>query len=499
MKQTLAFLLTLAAVLGAAPVSAQTNGFVLHCLSARTAGQGCVARAQADNPTTLFRDPASLVAFDGPRLEVNFAPFAPFLSFDNAVNDGTDGSRHAYPLASAAWVGPRIDGRLAWGVGVEPIGGFGSDFHLRHELLSGDDGALLHYQSFFAALKAGPALAMEVAPGLSIGASASLLWEEIRDFSMPFTMPPTAAPGMAAIPGLDPAVYGPLFAGIGEVTAYGDSEGYSGFGWTADLGARWSHSSGLVIAASWSPQRSVEVDGGRATIDMSAQFGRMMTAMVQARSAAYGESAGTAQAAVVEQLTAAGLDLGAGMTGTYRAATEITLPMTAGVGATLPVGPSLVLAAEAEWRRWSKAESTMPFRLTGGDNPNLNLMMGGNPADGSFTYPFPLDWTDSWSGKLGASWLLQSGNVLRAGVIHGENPVPDYTVFITFPAISTTAVTVGTTWSVGGFPIDLAYVHAFEKEMAACDDGHLLGAEYVGSRMAMGQNVLTLGTRIGFD
>ena len=32
--------------LAASPAPAQTNGYVLQCLSARTSGQGCVTRAQ---------------------------------------------------------------------------------------------------------------------------------------------------------------------------------------------------------------------------------------------------------------------------------------------------------------------------------------------------------------------------------------------------------------------------------------------------------------------
>ena len=240
------------------------------------------------------------------------------------------------------------------------------------------------------------------------------------------------------------------------------------------------------------------MEGGTALIDMGAQFGQMMQAMVTARAQAYGETPQAAQAAVMGQLGQAGLDLQAGMTAAYDAATTITLPMTAGVGLRLPVGAALALSAEVEWRRWSKAEDVMPFRLTDGTNANINLMLNGDPSDGRFTYPFPLEWQDTWSAKVGATYAFASGTALRAGYLQGENPVPDRTVFITFPAISTRALTAGATFHLHGFPLDVSYVRAFEEELAGCHHGHLLGAEYNGSRTTMSQNVFTLGTVVGF-
>ena len=480
-----------------AAAAAQTNGFVLQCLSARTSGQGCVTRAQEGTPTNLFRDPAGLVQFDRPALEVNFAPCAPSLTFQNEANPTVDGSRHVYPLGSVAFAGPRL-GRFAWAVGIEPIGGFGSDFLLQHALLSGPDGDMVRYESFFGAMKIGGSVATELAPGFSVGAGLSAVYAQIRDFRMPFTMPPQFAPGMMAIVQLDPAVYGPAFQGVTEMTAYGDSERYSGLTWTADVGVRYQTASGFTVAASWSPETPIEVDGGSAMIDMTAQFGQMMQAMVMARVEAYGESPETAQDQVMQQLTSAGLDPSAGMTGDYSASTTITLPMTAGVGASIPAGDRLRFAAEVEWRRWSSAEGTMPFRLTEGTNPNINALVNGDPTNGDFTYPFPLDWSDTWSGKVGAELGLGSGNALRVGYLYGQNPVPDNTVFITFPAISTQAATVGLTWTLAGVPLDIGYAHAFDEELTGASHDHLLGSEYDGSRTTMSQNTLTLGVRIPF-
>jgi long-subunit fatty acid transport protein len=456
-----------------------------------------VTRAQGI-PTSLFRDPAGITAFEQPTLELNAAPFMPALTFANGINTNTvAGTRHVYPLASFAYVGGR-QGRFAWAVGLEPIGGFGADFKLKHALLSGANGELVDYESFFAAAKFGPVLAYELLPGLSVGASVSATYAQIRDFRMPFSMAPTAARGLAGIPQLDAAVYGPLFQQFTEMTAYGDSKGYDGLTWTADLGIAWRTPTGLAVSASWAPRRTIDVDGGTATIDMTAQFGQMLQAMVQARAQAYGESPQAAQAVVMQQLGAAGLDLAKGVVAHYDAATAITLPMTVGAGVALPVTPRFRISGELEWRQWSKAEDIMPFDLTNGDNVNINLMMNADPTDGAFYYPFPLHWQDALSIKVGGAYSLSNGLALRAGYLHGENPVPDETVFITFPAISTQAATFGFSWKVGGLPLDVAYVRALEQRFDGCSDGHMIGAEYLNSRTTMSQDVFTIGTVLRF-
>ena len=473
---------------------AQTNGFVLQCLSAVMSGSGCVTRAQGDaSPTSLFRDPAGLVAFDRPTLEINIAPFMPSLTFKNAANPlVVDGATHAYPMASIAYVGRKI-GKLSWAVGMEPIGGFGSDFHLKHALLSGTAGSLVDYKTFFAAAKFGPSFAYQITPRLSVGGSVSGVYAQIRDFRMPFTMPPTVAKGLAGIPMLDPAVYGPLFQQFTEMTAYGNSKAYSGLAVTGDAGIAYRAPNGFAWSVSWTPKRGIDTDGGTATIDMTAQFGQMMQAMVMARAQAYNESPSVAQGNVMQQLGTAGLNLAAGVVGHYDAATTLTLPQTIGAGVSIPVDAQWKLSGELEWREWSKAEGTMPFKLTKGDNANLNLMLNANPTDGRFTYPFPLDWKDALTAKVGVTYEVAKGRTLRGGLMYGQNPVPDNTVFITFPAISTTAATIGTTWTVRGLPISASYVHAFSQPQDGSATGHKIGHEYQGSHTTMSENVFTFG------
>ncbi len=481
--------MVLAGVLMSARMEAQTNGFVLHCLSARAAGQGCVTRARDDVPTDLFRDPAAIAWFQRPAFEVNISAFAPSLTFRNSANTRTmDGAQHAYPLGSIAYVGKKLTPRVSWAVGMEPIGGFGSDFKLQHALL----GTQQDYESFFAALKMGPAMALEVAPGVTIGASGYATYSQIRDFRMPFTMPPQAAAGMGSIMQMDPH-YPAMFSSVTELTAYGDSHDFSGWGWGTSVGAAWKVNDGLRLSASWSPRSKIKLDGATATIDMSRQFEAMFGVMVQERMQYHGMLPDEAQQSVAQALGLAGMDLSLGAKATFQAATEMSEPQTAGVGVSLKAGKRWTLGVEGVWMDWSAAESVMPFILTKSDNPNVNILVNGDPAIASFTYQFPLHWQDSWSGKVGLEFRATDATSLRAGYLYGTNPVPTRTVFVAFPAISSQALTAGAGFRLLGIPLEASLVHALNASITGATTGHLLGAEYRNSYTTMQQTVFTLG------
>ncbi len=479
----------IALAIPAGPAEAQTNGFVLHCLSARAAGQACVTRARADVPTNLFHDPAAIAWFDRPALEANLSAFVPSLTFRNDANPRVnDGAVHAYPLASLAFIGPKPLDALSWGVGVEPIGGFGSDFVLRHQLL----GPRQYYESFFAALKAGPVIAVQVAPGLSLGAGAYATYAQIQKFRMPFTMPPNAAAGMGMLMQMDEHYPG-MFAAVDEMTAYGDSRDFDGWGLGATVGAAWRGSNGLRISASWSSKTTLSLDGATAVIDMNRQFEAMFGVLVQERMMHHGMSQADARASVAQVLAFAGMNPELGARATYRAETELSVPQSAGVGVSFQATPRWNIALEGVWRDWSDAESVMPFILTEGDNPNVNILVNGDPANGDFTYPFPLHWEDSWTGKAGVEFRPGATTALRAGYLYGSNPVPENTVFVAFPAIATHAVTAGVGFDAFGVPLEVSLVHAPSTEIVGTAAGHRLGNEYRGSVTTMRQTVLTFG------
>ncbi|HEX9106683.1 MAG TPA: outer membrane protein transport protein, partial [Longimicrobiales bacterium] len=352
------------------PAAAQTDGYVMHCFGARTASMGCVTRGQEGIPSTLFKDPAGIIGFKKPALEVNVGALMPRLTFQNQANaTPADGALHSYPLGSLAYVGPRFLPTVAWAVGMDPIGGLGADFRLKNAVV----GPAQNYESFFAGIKAGPVLAWEMAPGLSFGASASLLYGQIRYFRMPFSMPPQMAKGLAGLAPLDPG----LFGSVTEMTAYGDSKNFSGSAVGADLGISWKPSPKLRVSASWSPKSTLKMNGGEVAMDLSAQFGALYQRLV----------ADVGAAAVGQAFSAAHIDMSKGMVGTYEGKTELAIPQTWGVGASYHPADGWTLALEGGWMGWKAAQDTMPFILSGGNNSNLNMLINGNLTANSFSFP----------------------------------------------------------------------------------------------------------------
>ncbi len=475
------------------PAAAQTDGYVMHCFSARAEGMGCVTRGREGVPSNLFKDPAGIIAFQKPALEVNVGALIPKITFQNQANaSGADGAVHGYPLASVAYVGPRFLPTVAWAVGVDPIGGMGSDFKLNNPVL----GPNQNYESFFAGIKAGPVLAWEVAPGLSVGASASLLYSQIRYFRMPLSMPPSAAKGMAGLVQMDPAHYPALFSGFTEMTAYGDTKGFAGTGAGADLGISWKPSPKLRVSASWSPKSTMKLNGGTATVDFTTQFGQLFGMLVQERMTNHGQTQAQAQATLAQMFGQAGIDLTKGVVGTYDAKTQMAVPQTWGVGASYHPAAGWTLALETGWMGWKAAQDTMPFTLSGGDNTNLNILMNGSPTANSFSFPMQMKWQDTWILKGGVERDFGT-YALRAGYVWNQNPIPDNTVFIAFPAIAEQSVMVGATVHLAGLPLDLKAGHAFKKEVTGATPS-LVGSEYRNSVTDLSGWAITIGTVINF-
>jgi len=283
---------------------------------------------------------------------------------------------------------------------------------------------------------------------------------------------------------------------MSELTAYGDSKGYASTSFTGDVGVSWKPSPELRLSASWSPKSTMPLSGGTATIDMTTQFMTMFGAMVQDFMLNHGQTQAQAQATLMGMFAQAGIDLSKGTVGHYDAAIDMTLPQTIAMGASYKPVPGWTLAVEGGWMQWSKAEDVMPFKLVNGDNANLNLLINGSLSDAGFTYTFPLAWKDSYIAKVGVERAF-GGNALRAGFIHGGNPVPDNTIFITFPAIVENSLTVGGTVRLGRFPLDVALVHAFKKNVTGATPS-MIGSEYNGSETGLQENVVTFGTVLKF-
>jgi long-chain fatty acid transport protein len=124
----------------------------------------------------------------------------------------------------------------------------------------------------------------------------------------------------------------------------------------------------------------------------------------------------------------------------------ISSPQSVAIGVALRPSAGLALALDAKWLDYSSTEG----------------------------FGEVLGWQDINALALGVQWEATAGLVLRGGLNHGGNPIPDSASMlnVTSPAILQDHVAVGLGWRVSpGAWVDVAYYHAFENEIR----GPLLG------------------------
>lgn len=474
-KMPVAFALALIAV--AETAAAQTNGYLLPCSAAAQLGRGCTTLSAAGDPATMLAHPAGLAGRESAALSVNGAAFMPSLRYTNAANPAAvDGDDNIYPLP-AVFFAARSRGKLTWGAGALTLGGMGADYSLTNALL----GPSQRYHSKFGLLRAGAAAAWQASPKVAVGASAGVLYGQL-EFATPYAVSPGDLAGLAGL-AQDPA-YGPLLAGFQEAIAYADMSGLSGLGFTASLSVAVQATPQLSLALAYTTPTTLTMGGGTAAMNMNAQFGQLYTGMVAAH--------GGDTALVNSQLTSFGINLAAGMTTAYDVEVDFGVPQTLTLALGYRAGPRLGLGLDVGWVGYKKAFDEFPIRLTNGTSGNINILVNGSPTNGTFTTAWPLAWKDSWTVRAGAEYAASPTLTLRAGGIYNTNPVNSAGLFTIFPAIVSSAVTLGAGYQVGGTMLHLTYAHTFASEQRA-GAPHLVATEYAGSTSRLGERTVSAG------
>jgi long-subunit fatty acid transport protein len=456
--------------------SAQTNGYLLPCSAASSLGRGCTLLGGTTlDAAGMLTNPASLVFLEGRSLSLSGAAFAPTMDYANAANPRVSGDDNVFPLP-AVFFADRQRGRLAFGAGIQTLGGMGADYRLTHPVLGADQ----RYHSKFGLMKGALAGAVRLNDRFALGVSVGLLYGQL-EFATPYSMNPAVMAGMAAL-AQDPD-YAPLFAGFTEATAYAGMAGLSGFELSGSVSAqyqagRWS------VAAFYTPRSVLTLSGGTADMDMTAQFGQLYQGMVAAK--------GGDAAAVNAQLAGAGIDMAGGMTTRFGAEVDFGVPATAGLALGFRPSPRLSLALDGGWIGYAKGFEYMDLRMRDGTNANINIMINANPADGDFDAGWELEWQDTWVARAGAEWQASRSLSLRGGLMYGTNPVPGNTLFTIFPAIVQTAATAGVAYRAGPATVSASYARAFRRGQTAATP-HLVAREYEGSTSRLAEDVLSLG------
>lgn len=106
-----------------------------------------------------------------------------------------------------------------------------------------------------------------------------------------------------------------------------------------------------------------------------------------------------------------------------------------------------------------------------------------------------LGWNDQHVFKLGATWNASRLWTFRAGVSHGDSPVPSDAVFsnVLFPAISETHLTLGAGYRVSKrSDLNLALMHALRNTETDSGTGDLFSVGGRGTEITLDQTAVTL-------
>ncbi len=486
---------------------ASTNGYLLNCYCARSFARGGTLIALPDNGAVLLTNPAGLAFLPQRNLGIGLGVLIPKVKFQNSVNSLTSADQKYYPMPFTGYVDPMPGSKWAWGFGLNVVGGMGADYNLYNPLFRDENGNLVaqDYYSNFGYMKVGPGVAYQLRDNLSVGAGVQLYYGML-DFRMPFTVDPVATLKGTADPSTG-ATFGQLFAadpaqggfGYTELTAYAAMNDLDGFGVGANFGVYWKVNDVLSLGFAYSSPSRIHFKGV-ATMDMGAQFNDAFARAVQGvMTQNPGLSQEQAQAMVVQMFGSMGIDVSKGVAATFgHTKADFDVPQKLAFGIGLHPSERWMFGLDLEWIDWSSAFDKFPLKLNGSSNDNINLMLNGDVSDGHFNYDFPLNWRDSYNVKFGVDYQLLERTRVRAGFIHGRNPVPSNTVFAIFPAIVENHLTLGFGQSFKRFDLDVAYIRAFTKSQKAVVTGHLLGSEYNGSLDKLNENLIMTSVMFKF-
>ncbi|KAA3658074.1 MAG: hypothetical protein DWQ10_11910 [Calditrichaeota bacterium] len=503
MKRRVSLFIVLMLVVPVTSMFAGTNGYLLNCFCARSYARGATLLAIPDNGAILLANPAGLTQLSGRAVGVGLGILAPTVKFQNTINPVTEADKAYYPMPFLSFIDPMQGSKWAWGFGFNVVGGMGTDYKLNHNLFRDQQGQFIQqeYYSNFGYMRIGPGVAYQINDKLSVGAGFQVYYGML-DFKMPFSLDPvTSMNGVAAPNGM---TFGQMFAadpamggfGYSEVTAYAELNDLAGFGYGANLGVYYEVNDKFSVGLAYTSPTTMNFTG-EAKMDMNAQFNDAFLMAVQGVIMQNPTmSMEQAQAAVMQMFGQMGIDMTAGVATEYSdVEVDFDVPAKYAFGFGLKPSSKLTLGLDIEYIMWEDAFDNMPMAFKEGTNTNINTMINGDANDGTFNYNFPLAWENIWNFKMGADFKLNEKTNLRAGFIHGSNPVPSNTVFAIFPAIVENHVTLGFGHNFGNIMFDFAYIHALNKAQDAVTSNHLIANEYNGSTDELSENLFmtTLG------
>jgi len=461
------------------------NGTRLIGFDAKTTGRGGVTIGSFDNTSLLMTNPAGISFLKENMVNVDFSMMIPKLKFQNSINDA-EGKSTIYPLPSLGVTYRPKKSNITLGLGFYTNGGMGSDFTMNHQLFKDQSGNYVQqpYYSKFAVMQGGPSLSYQFSKNFSAGFSGNMYYS-MMDFKMPYSLSPNELKGV-----VNPQTgmtFGQMFSapqsqgGLGytEVTAAADMSGLSAFGFGGKIGLAYKVNEMLSLGLSYTLPVDLTYKNGTANMDMTYQmndaFGRVVSGYMMNYP---GISQQQAMDSAMTAFTQMGIDLSLGAKATYDLENKLSMPQSIGFGFSYAPNKKFRFGIDLEWLNWKKAFENMELNMSGGQNANINRMLGNT---GSFSLSFPLEWKDTYIIHAGGEYDFSRLFTFRAGFTYGTNPVPEETVFPVFPAIVENHIMAGGTFNLSKkFAVNFAYEMALNKQLTATNPSTVAN-EYSGS------------------
>jgi len=177
----------------------------------------------------------------------------------------------------------------------------------------------------------------------------------------------------------------------------------------------------------------------------------------------------------------------------YNAEVDNTFPQTISGGVAWKFLPAWEASTQVDWANWADAFSTLPVKLTDGNNPQINALVRSNHLQDDI----PLQWKNQFTYRLGLEHSLTPNFLLRCGYSYGKSPVPDATLTPLTAAIPENTLSAGAGYIWRWLEVDLAYQWDIPITRHVGTSA-LLDGEYSGSTVRDGIQWIGLTTSVRF-
>ena len=152
---------------------------------------------------------------------------------------------------------------------------------------------------------------------------------------------------------------------------------------------------------------------------------------------------------------------------TEKSQLNLTTPATAAFSLDQQLNDKLSVQFSAAWTQWSEFESIDIVSNDANPSISLNTQLPQNLNNPGQIGYIPEYWHNSWSFALGATYVLQSDVLLKAGVAYDENPIAQSHKTARIPTDDRVWATVGANWQLDtNISLDLAYGYLFTGDVS---------------------------------